>query len=118
MEIIKKYSFRFLYTIIGLIISILLITVLYNFNIITSNTYQILKLISLLLNILISGLILGKKATKKGYLEGIKLGIFIIILFALLTILTGQKLQLKILLYDSIILITAVLGGMIGINKK
>ncbi len=118
MELIKKYSFRFLFTILSMITCLLLITTLYHFNIISSNIYQLLKLIILLGNILISGIILGKKATSKGYLEGIKLGIFMIILFTLITLITGQGLKLKLLLYDSIILITAILGGMIGINKK
>lgn len=118
MEIIKKYSLRFLYTILGITISLLLITILYHFNIISSNVYQILKLIMLLGNILISGIILGKKTTSKGYLEGIKLGMFLVILFTLLTLLTNGNLKLRILLYDLIILITSILGGMIGINKK
>ena len=117
METVKKYSFRFLYTLIGITISLLLITTLYHFNLISSNIYQALKFILLLANILISGIILGKKATSKGYLEGIKLGLFII-LFTLLTLLTGEDLKLRILLYDIIILITSILGGMIGINKK
>ena len=118
MEIIKKYSFRFLYTILSIVISLLLITTLYHFNIISSNIYQTLKLIILLVNILISGIILGKKATSKGYLEGIKLGIFMILLCFLITLVTGQDLKIRLLLYDSMILITSILGGMIGINKK
>lgn len=118
MEIIKKYSLQFLFTILSILICLLIITTLYHFDIISSNIYQLLKLIILLGNILISGIILGKKATSKGYLEGIKLGIFMIILFTLITLITGQGLKLKLLLYDSIILITAILGGMIGINKK
>lgn len=118
MEIIKKYSFRFLYTILSIVISLLLITTLYHFNIISSNIYQTLKLIILLVNILISGIILGKKATSKGYLEGIKLGIFMILLCFLMTLVTGQDLKIRLLLYDSMILITSILGGMIGINKK
>ena len=118
METVKKYSFRFLYTLIGIVISLLLITTLYHFNLISSNIYQALKFILLLANILISGIILGKKANSKGYLEGIKLGLFLIILFTLLTLLTGEDLKLRILLYDMIILITSILGGMIGINKK
>ena len=118
MEIIKKYSFRFLYTILSIVISLLLITTLYHFNIISSNIYQTLKLIVLLVNILISGIILGKKATSKGYLEGIKLGIFMILLCFLITLVTGQELKIRLLLYDSMILITSILGGMIGINKK
>ena len=118
MEIIKKYSFRFLYTILSIVISLLLITTLYHFNIISSNIYQTLKLIILLVNILISGIILGKKTSSKGYLEGIKLGIFMILLCFLITLVTGQELKIRILLYDSMILITSILGGMIGINLK
>lgn len=118
MEIIKKYSFRFLYTVLSIVISLLLITTLYHFNIISSNIYQTLKLIILLVNILISGIILGKKATSKGYLEGIKLGTFMILLCFLITLVTGQDLKIRLLIYDSMILITSILGGMIGINKK
>ena len=118
METIKKYTFRFLYTLIGIVISLLLITTLYHFNLISSNIYQALKFVLLLANILISGIILGKKATSKGYLEGIKLGIFMILLCFLITLVTGQDLKIRILLYDSMILITSILGGMIGINKK
>lgn len=118
MEIIKKYSLRFLFTILSISICLLIITTIYHFDIIASNIYQLLKLIILLGNILISGIILGKKANNKGYLEGIKLGIFMIILFTLITLITGQGLKLRLLLYDSIMLITAILGGMIGINKK
>lgn len=118
MITVKKYGFRFLYTILSMIISLLLLTTLYHFNIISSNIYQILKLIILLINILISGIILGKKANNKGYLEGIKLGTFIIVLFFILTLVTGQEIKIRLLLYDGIIMITSILGGMIGINKK
>ena len=118
MGIIKKYSFHFLYTIISIIICLLIITTLYYFNIVSSNIYQVLKLTILLINISISGIILGKKAINKGYLEGIKLGSFFIILFFILTLLTKQEVNLRILLYDIIILITSILAGMIGINKK
>ena len=118
MEIIKKYSFRFLYTILSIAICLLIITCLYHFNIISSNVYQVLKLTILLINLLISGIILGKKATNKGYLEGIKLGSFFILLFFIMTLLTGQDLKIRLILYDTIILITTILGSMIGINKK
>lgn len=118
MTIIKKYSFRFLYTILSLLLCLLILTALYHFDIISNNTYRIFKLILLLTNILVSGIILGKKAVNKGYLEGIKLGTFIIFLFLFVTLLTGQEIKLKLLLYDAIIMITAILGGMIGINKK
>jgi len=118
MTTVKKYGFRFLYTILSIAICYLILTTFYYFNIISSNIYQVLKLIILLINILMSGIILGKKATNKGYLEGVKLGAFIIILFFILTLITGQDVKIRLLLYDGIIMITSILGGMIGINKK
>ena len=118
MTTVKKYGFHFLYTILSIAICYLILTTFYYFNIISSNIYQVLKLIILLINILISSIILGKKATNKGYLEGIKLGAFIIILFFILTLITGQDVKIRLLLYDGIIMITSILGGMIGINKK
>ncbi len=118
MNIIKKYTFCFLYMILSLTIILLLLTTLYHFDIISSNIYHLLKLIMFLGILLLTGISLGKKATNRGYLEGIKLGTFTIVLFTLLTLLTSQDLKLKLLLYDLIILITSILGGMIGINKK
>ena len=118
MTIIKKYSLHFLYTILSIILCFLILTTFYHFNIISSNIYQLFKLLILLISILISGIILGKKATSKGYLEGIKLGAFIIFLFFIITVIAGQELKIKLLLYDGIIMITSILGGMIGINKK
>lgn len=118
MKILKKYTYHFLYTIISILLSLLLIITLYYFNILPINIYQTLKLILFLVIILLSGILLGKKATSKGYLEGIKLGLFFIILFTVTSLLTSANLHIKVLLYDCIILITAILGGMIGINKK
>lgn len=118
MTYIKKYGLRFLYTIISILVSLLLITAMYYFNWINENTYKIAKLMILLINIFISSFILGKKATKKGYLEGIKLASIIIPTFLIITILTNQKLKITIMIYDIIILFTATLGSMIGINRK
>lgn len=41
-----------------------------------------------------------------------------ILLCFLITLVTGQDLKIRLLIYDSIILITSILGGMIGINKN
>ena len=75
MTYIKKYGLRLIYTIISILISLLLVTCLYYFNIIGNNTYKFLKIIIILFNIFISSFILGKNSISKGYLEGIKLAI-------------------------------------------
>lgn len=118
MTYLKKYGLRILYTIISILLTLLLITTLYYFNIIGQNTYKVLKIIIILLNIFISSFILGKKAENKGYLEGIKLAFIIIPIFLILTILTDEIFKIRYFLYYTIILITSITGGMIGINKK
>lgn len=118
MAYLKKYGLRLIYTILFIILSLLLVTCLYYFNIISSNTYKFLKIIIILANIFISSFILGRKAINKGYLEGIKLAVIIIPIFIILTIITKETLKLKVILYYLIILITSTFGGMIGISKK
>ena len=118
MTYLKKYGLRILYTILTIIILLTTITTLYYFNFINNTTYKILKIITLIISILINSYILGKNTISKGYLEGIKLGLLIISIFFILTLITSKSLKLSILLYYLIILITAVLGSMVGINKK
>lgn len=118
MAYIKKYGLRLLYTLIALLISLLLLTTLYYFNIISTNTYKIFKVVILLLNIFFSSFILGKNAQNKGFLEGIKFATIIIPIFFILTILTDQVLELRMLLYYLIILFSSILGGMVGISRK
>lgn len=118
MTYLKKYGLRILYTFLTIIILLTITTTFYYFNLITNTTYKILKIITLIISILINSYILGKNTISKGYLEGIKLGLLIISIFFILTLITSKSLKLSILLYYLIILITAVLGSMVGINKK
>ena len=118
MIYLKKYGKCTLYTLLSIIISISILTLLYHFNIISPTINKCLKIISLLICIFINSFILGKKSNKQGYLEGIKLGIIIIIIFLLLALILKLKLKPRVILYYIIILITATLGSMLGINKK
>ena len=118
MTYIKKYGNRLLFTTISILLSLLAITLLYYFNIIGQNTNKVLKIIAILINIFISSFILGKNTIKKGYLEGIKLALIIIPIFIIISLLTSSKIEIKAILYYMIILITSILGSMIGINKR
>lgn len=118
MSNLKKYSFHLLITLASIIITLLLTTILYYFNIINPSTYNILKIVSLLLVILINSIFLGKKAKSKGYLEGLKLSLLIIFIFIILTLLFTKTFHLKYLIYYIIIMITSILGGMLGISTK
>lgn len=99
------------------LISTIFITIFNYFNILKPNIITNLKLILPIISIFISSLILGTKSKKKGYLEGLKLGLIIIIILLIITLLTKSFIT-KSLLFYSILLLTSILGAMIGINKK
>ena len=118
MTNLKKYLFQILITFISLFVLTTIITTLYYFNLINPTTYNILKIITLLLTLFVNSLVLGRKAKCKGYLEGIKLSAIVVVIFAILTLLLTKSFNIKYLLYYLIITITSILGSMIGISLK
>lgn len=117
MSNIKKYLFSLLTTLATILITLLLITSLYYFNLISPSAYNIIKIIVLLLTLFTNGFLIGKSSSKKGYLEGIKLSIPIIILFLIITLIT-KSFTIKVILYYIILILTTSFGSMVGINKK
>lgn len=87
----------------------------------TNNTQvliNILKIITILLSIFIPTFILGKKSECKGYLEGLKYGAILIVLSLILNIIFKTKFSFDIIIYFIIMLVSAMLGSMMGINFK
>lgn len=114
-----KYLKTLIYILIPIIILNLIISLLYYFNIIGDSTANYIKLIIVTLSMLISGIYIGSKANKKGWLEGLKIGIgTIIILFIISYLAFDQGINYKTLIYYFIIVISSILGSMIGINKR
>ena len=112
-----SYVKAIIFNIIELFILLFLITIFYYFNIINETTYNILKLIILLFSIFINSFILGKNTKNKSYKEGIIYGIILISILLLLTIVLS-KIKIKLLIFYPLILITSILGSMIGKVKK
>ena len=113
----KKYLFSILITFISIIVTLLITTTLYYFNIINHTTYNILKIFLFIISLFINSFILGKKTSKKGYLEGLKLSLPIIILFLIISLITNNF-KPTIIIYYLIILITSIFGSMVGISTK
>lgn len=119
MKNIKTYLKYLLISIIFLLVGLLLISTLYYFDIIGSNFATYSRIIYLLLIVFITSYILGKQTDKNGYLTGIKIGLLYILVFALVGIvLFTPKVHLRVVIYYIIILLTAILGSIIGIQKK
>ena len=96
-----------------------LITLFSYFNILGEKATNTLLLLSTIISIIIGGIIIGKNSNKKGFIEGLKLGLIITILFLLFGYL-GIKYNYKLndIIYYLILVTSSTLGSMIGINKK
>ena len=114
MKKILNYLLRFF---IILLVGTLVITLVNYFDILGSKIVSILRLILPLGAMFVSSYGLGKSSDKKGYLEGLKLGGIIILIFMVLVLLL-DKLSFKCILYYAIMMLTSVMGSMIGINRK
>lgn len=117
MKYLKKYIITYLITSLEISISCLFLTILYYFDIIADYYFPFLLLLSTILCLFFNSFLLGKSCSKKGYFEGLKLGSCFSITLLTISIITS-KFTWKLLLYYFIIIITSILGSIIGINKK
>jgi len=113
--LIKKYlkSFGYLFGII-IILTIILSTINYFINI-PSKTIKILIPI---LSLFISTIILGKNTKEKAYLEGIKFTSIYLIITTIIKLILKISFNYKTIIIYLTLLITGIIGSMIGINTK
>ena len=119
MKYLKKLGFSFLYIIGSILVLTFIITILSYFNILNDKITSIIKIIIPIISMLIGGFYIGKKSLKKGFLEGLKLGgIFSCILIIFNYLALDNSFKLKYMLFYIILIISSILGSMIGINRK
>ncbi len=117
MKTIKNISFNIIYTFLFFIFFSLVLTILNYFNIINYNILSILKIITTIITLMFSGLLMGKKAKNKGWLEGLKISSLVVSIFILITLFLNEFDISKITFYI-ILIISGILGSIIGINTK
>ena len=115
-----KYLKTFIFETILFISLTLIITILYYFNIINTNTNNILKIIIFIITFFIVGIYTSKFINKKYYLQGLKISIINILLFLLLSILFKYNFNIKQILYYFLIIIITTFSSIFGgkIRKK
>ena len=118
MDYLKKFGKILLLTFGSILILGLIISVLYHFDIISNNIYNILKLISVLVTLFINAILLGKNTDKYGLIEGLKLGAAFLLFMIVLKLITNNSFDIRTFIYSFIILLTTCVGAVIGINKK
>lgn len=116
---ILNYLKSLLAILIPFFVLLLTITILSYFDIMSTTISNYFKIIIPVISMMIGGFYLGKRSKEKGWLEGIKIGlIFLILLFIFSYLAFSKGMNLRTLIYYFILLISSMLGSMIGINKK
>ena len=116
MKYFKKILKSLIITILIILILTLVMTSLNYFNIISGKVMIISKIIIPLVSLAVGGFILGKEANKNGWLEGLKLGLIIILLIIIGNLIFTQSLTFKDLIFYLLLLFSSMLGSMFGIN--
>ena len=118
MNYLKKIGKILLITFISIIVLGFLLNVLYHFDIINNNIYNIMKMIIVLIILFINAFLLGKGSSKYGLVEGLKLGAIFLLIMIILKMITSSAFDIRTFIYSLIILLTTSVGAVIGINKK
>jgi len=102
-----------------IVILTMLMTLFSYFDIFGKAFVSTMKIIIPILSFFIGGISLGKKSNQKGWLEGIKLGLILIIMILIFNYLAlDWNFNLKNILYYLILMMGSIFGSMIGISRK
>ena len=118
MNLIMKSFFKSILTILILMFIFSLIgNIFYYFDIFSNTTMKYFEMVMVMLSSFIGGFILGINVPNKGYLYGLKLSLFMTILFIILGIIF-QNFKIVNIIYYIIVTICITFGSMIGITRK
>lgn len=114
----NKYFKALTYSLGTLIVLTFIFNTLNYINLITGNTFKIIKIIIPITSYFIAGFIMGRNSSKKGYLNGLSIGAIITFIFLILSLIFKCKIGISTIIFYLVYLVSSTIGSMIGINKK
>lgn len=119
MDNVKNYLIAIGYFLLVVAVFAIILTIFNYYDIVTNKLFKVIKVLIPSLALFIGGYKVGNNANKKGYIEGIKLSLIVIILLFMFSYLGfNASFSISLILYYIILIISSMLGAMIGINKK
>ena len=119
MNNIKNYLIAIGYFLLVVVIFAIVLTIFNYYDIVTNKLFKVIKVLIPSFALFIGGYKVGNSANKKGYIEGIKLSLIVIVLLFMFSYLGfNASFNISLILYYIILIISSMLGAMIGINKK
>ena len=115
----KKYLISLGLILACFIILSFILTLLNYFDVLSGTILKVFKIIIPFISMFTGSFYLGKNSIKKGYMEGLKIGflfVFLIFIFSFLGL--DKSIDFSRAIYYVIIIITSMLGSMMGITKS
>lgn len=119
MKNLKKYGFTSLFFLGFILLFSLLLTTFNYFDILHFKLTNTFIFIGMILILFIIGFEYGKKALKQGFLEGLKIGLWLILILIFINIVFYHvSFSFERIIYYMVLILSSTLGSMVGINKK
>ncbi len=118
MSYLKRLGKFILISGICIIVLGIILNTLYFFDIISSNIYNIMKLIIVLGTLFVNALLFGKNSKENGFILGLKLGAIYLVFMIIVKLVVSSSFDKRTFLYSLIILLVTSIGSFSGIRKK
>ncbi len=119
VKIIKSYGKTVLIFLLVICLVCFLFGLFQLIGFLSFKTTSLLFMIFMVMLFLILGFRYGKKANKKGYLAGVKIGLCLILVLVFINfVFYKTNFSLERIVYYLVLILSSILGAMIGINKK
>jgi len=119
MNCLKNIGVSCIFSISLILILTFILTIFNYINFINDGFLIFFEVFNLVISIFVGGFFVGKKSYKKGWLEGIKFGFIFTVLMVLINYLGFDvNISVKFIIFNIIILVVAMFGGMVGISFR
>lgn len=110
----KSIFFLLLYLLLGSILS----SIFYLYTNMSYNVNCLILFIWSAIGLFVINFLNGKRTNQKGYLEGLKLGDLVILLFFIISLFTKDFISLSKIIYYGVLILISIIASSIGINFK
>ena len=110
----KSIFFLLLYLLLGSILS----SIFYLYTNMSYNVNCLILFIWSAIGLFVINFLNGKRTNQKGYLEGLKLGGLVILLFFIISLFTKDFISLSKITYYGVLILISIIASSIGINFK
>lgn len=110
----KNIFFLLLYLLLGSILS----SIFYLYTNMSYNVNCLILFIWSAIGLFVINFLNGKRINQKGYLEGLKLGGLVILLFFIISLFTKDFISLSKIIYYGVLILISIIASSIGINFK